>query len=99
MVARFSGAGLGLFAFCVTVVAGVYVQNPVTTTLSRGILALFLFFIIGFALGMAAETVVNEHERSREAESRVQESQESTKIDNGAPADGDIKDVATSLNA
>lgn len=68
MIARFVGAGLGLLAFCVTVFAGVYVQNPVSTTLSRGIFALFIFFLLGLALGTAAEVVVNEHEHSREAE-------------------------------
>ncbi len=72
MIARFSGASLGLLAFCVTVLAGVYVQNPVTTTLSRGILALFLFFVIGFALGLVADTVVNEHECAREDEADKQ---------------------------
>lgn len=68
MVARFAGASLGLLAFTVAVVAGIYVQNPVTVTLSRGILALFLFCGIGLVLGAAAQLVVNEHERRRESE-------------------------------
>jgi hypothetical protein len=68
MVARFAGAGLGLFAFSVTVVAGLLVQNPVTVTLSRSILALFTFCIIGFILGTAAQLVVAEHARKRESE-------------------------------
>ena len=68
MIARFVGASLGLLAFCITVVAGLYAQNPVTTTLSRSIFALFVFFLLGLALGTAAEAVVNEHEHSREAE-------------------------------
>ncbi len=68
MIARCVGAGLGLLAFCITILAGVYAQNPVTTTLSRSIFALFIFFLLGLALGTAAEVVVNEHEHSREAE-------------------------------
>ncbi len=68
MVARFAGASLGLFAFTVAVIAGIYVQNPVSVTLSRGIFALFLFCGIGLILGAAAQTVVNEHEQKRESE-------------------------------
>ncbi len=68
MIARFVGAGLGLLAFCITILSGVYAQNPVTTTLSRSIFALFIFFLLGLALGTAAEVVVKEHEHSREAE-------------------------------
>jgi hypothetical protein len=68
MVARFAGASLGLFAFTVAVIAGIYVQNPVTVTLSRGIFALFLFYGIGLVLGAAAQAVVREHEKKRESE-------------------------------
>jgi len=70
MIARFAGAGLGLLAFAVAIIAGLIAQNPVTVTLSRGILALFVFCLIGLVLGKAAELVVAEHGRSREAEIR-----------------------------
>lgn len=70
MVARFTGAGLGLLAFAVTVIAGLIARNPVTVTLSRGILALFLFFMIGLVLGLVAQYVINEHETAREARIR-----------------------------
>ena len=66
MVARYSGAGLGLLAFAVTVVGGLVAGNPVTVTLSRSILALFLFCGVGLALGAVAQMVVAEHERKRE---------------------------------
>ncbi len=68
MVARFAGASLGLFAFTVAVIAGIYVQNPVSVTLSRGISALFIFCGIGLVLGAAAQRVVDEHEHKRESE-------------------------------
>ena len=68
MVARFVGAGLGLLAFTITIVAGLVVHNPVTVILSRSILALFVFCVIGLVLGGAAQLVVREHERSRESE-------------------------------
>ena len=70
MVARYAGAGLGLLAFTVTVLAGLFVHNPVTVTLSRGILALFVFCLIGFVLGTAAQMVVAEREKKRDSEIR-----------------------------
>lgn len=68
MVARFTGATLGLLAFSITVVAGLSVSNPPTLILSRGILALFVFCVIGLVLGSAAQLVIREHEKNREAE-------------------------------
>jgi hypothetical protein len=68
MVARFTGASLGLLAFTIAVVCGLVVRNPVTVTLSRGILALFVFFVIGIVLGGIAQVVLNEHERRRMSE-------------------------------
>ncbi len=68
MVARFTGASLGLFAFSITLIAGLVVQNPFAVTLSRGIIALFTFCLIGLVLGAAADKVLSEHERSKTAE-------------------------------
>ena len=65
MVARFSAAGLGLLAFAITTTAGLFVGNPVETTLSRSIFALITFCFIGFFLGGAAQRVVTEHEKER----------------------------------
>ena len=77
MVARFSAASLGLLAFCVSLLAGLYVQNPVTVTLSRSIFALFVFCIIGLVLGGAAQMVITEHERNRESAIRKQYEEDS----------------------
>lgn len=68
MVARLSGASLGFLAFSVTAGAGLLVGNPVDVTLSRAILALFLFALIGAALGGAAQMVITEHAKKREAD-------------------------------
>ena len=68
MVARFVGASLGLLAFTITIIAGLVVQNPATVTLSRGILALVVFCVIGLVLGTVAQLVVNEYEKSRQAD-------------------------------
>lgn len=70
MIARYAAASLGLAAFTVVLIAGLLTQNPVTTTLSRGILALFIFCFIGLLLGSAAQLVISEHQRAREAEIR-----------------------------
>ena len=70
MIARFAGAGLGFLAFTITAFAGLFAQNPVTVTLSRSILALAVFSLIGFVVGAAAELVVGEYESNRESEIR-----------------------------
>jgi len=68
MIARYTGPILGLFAFTVTVSAGLVVQNSVMITLQRGVFALLVFCVLGLVLGWAAQSVVREYERSREAE-------------------------------
>ena len=68
MIARYAGASLGLLAFSVSILAGLFVQNPVSVTLSRSIIALFVFCVIGLVLGSAAQVVVAEHEKNRKSE-------------------------------
>lgn len=71
MVARYAGASLGLFAFAIAVFGGMAARNPFAVTLSRGILALFVFCLIGLVLGHMAQRVVTEHAQTREAELRA----------------------------
>jgi hypothetical protein len=59
---------LGLLAFAVAITGGLLAHNPVTVTLSRGIFALFLFFLLGIALGAAAQRVLSEYEGQRMSE-------------------------------
>lgn len=68
MVARFAGATLGLLAFTIAIIAGLLAQNPVGVILSRSLLALFLFCLLGLALGAAAQMVVAEHETGKQAD-------------------------------
>ena len=65
MMPRVAGASLGLLAFTISLVGGLLARNPATVTLSRGILALFLFFLIGLVLGTVAQRVIREYERQR----------------------------------
>ncbi len=67
MVARFAGASLGLLAFAVCTAAGLFAQNPPSVTLSRSILAMFVFCALGLLLGAVAQMVIAEHEGTQEA--------------------------------
>ncbi len=90
MICRLVGASLGFLAFAVTIVAGLYVQNPVTVTLSRSIFALFVFCLIGLLVGAAAQAVVGEYERNRESEITKRYSGESEIADeSGSGADSE----------
>ncbi len=66
MVARYTGACLGLLAFAVVIVSGAVVHNSPMVTLSRALWAMVLFCILGLVLGTAAQAVVKEHLRRRE---------------------------------
>jgi uncharacterized membrane protein len=68
MLARYTAASLGLLAFSIAIFAGLLVQNSVTVILSRSLLALFVFFVIGLILGHAAQVVLTEHTQQREQE-------------------------------
>lgn len=84
MISRYAGSILGLFAFTVTVFAGLIVGNPVLITLQRSVFALLVFCVLGLVLGWAAQLVVREYARSREAE-----------IAKRYPLDSDDTDVVT----
>ncbi|HNQ22309.1 MAG TPA: hypothetical protein PKK06_04375 [Phycisphaerae bacterium] len=83
MVARFAAATLGLLAFTLTVIAGLVVGNPVTVTLSRSILALFLFSLLGLALGAVSQMIIAEHEAKRVAEIQARYREEENHRDAG----------------
>jgi hypothetical protein len=68
MIARFSGAVLGLLAFGVSTLAGVLSGNPATVVLSRAIWSLIVFCVIGLLVGFAAQAVIHEHENRRKRE-------------------------------
>lgn len=72
MVARYAGASLALFAFAASVLAGLSVGNPPLTVLSRGLIALVVFFFLGLVLGGAAQVVLNEYRAHRESDIRKQ---------------------------
>ena len=97
MVARFAGAGLGLLAFTITTAAGLLVRNPVEVTLSRSILALFFFCIIGLVVGTAAQMVIAEHEKKRQSEIRKRYDNDSAGTDDGDPRNGSPNNEGQSI--
>ncbi len=99
MVARYSGASLGLFAFAVAVVAGLAAGNPFAVTLSRSILALFLFCLIGLVLGQVAQWVVLEHQRTREKEIRARYQRLAQRPAREAETDQVMQDLGASTHA
>ena len=84
MIVKFSGAILGLLAFSVAVVGGLWVGNPATVVLSRAIWSLVVFCALGLVVGFAAHAVVEEyaHRRFDAVRAEVQDPDES-----GEPAD------------
>ena len=91
MIARFTGAVLGLLAFGVATVAGVVVENPAHVVLARAIWALIVFCIIGLILGAAAQAVVAEYHARKTAELFPPDNQE--------PDDPDVENKSTPPNA
>lgn len=87
MVARFAGAGLGCLAFAVTILAGLFVRNPVEVILSRSILALFAFCFLGLLLGSVAQKIVGEHEKERLKEIEEQFRERPAVTEDGASDD------------
>ena len=65
MIARFSGATLGLLAFSIAVFGGLWAGNSATAILSRAIWSLVIFCALGLALGAAAQAIVEEYARRR----------------------------------
>ena len=84
MIARVASASFGLLAFAVVATTGLLARNSFDVTLSRSILALVLFSVVGLVLGASAQAVVNEHARDRESQIRKQYEVDRTETDSGA---------------
>ena len=94
MIARYAGATLGLLGFTIAISAGLLTQNPVTVTLSRGIIALFEFCFIGLVLGSAAQVVVREYQKKRELEIQERHREEAPEAQGGGPENRSTTDDA-----
>jgi len=58
---RNTGAQLGLLAFTVAILAGLYAGNSVLLVLTRALFALLLGAVIGQLAGWAAKAVLRDH--------------------------------------
>ena len=65
MVTRYTGACLGLFAFAVSIIAGLWAHHPPMIILTRSIWSLFVFCLLGLVVGFVAQTVINEYYKNR----------------------------------
>ncbi len=92
VVARYAGAALGLLAFTITIITGLLAQNPVSVTLSRSLLALLLFCLLGLALGTAANMVITEFETSGQADIRKKYRSDSAEAVSGGPDEESSED-------
>lgn len=64
-MARTAGAQIGLLAFAVAIVAGLYAGNPPTVILARALWALLLGALIGHAAGWACKLVLRDYLQRR----------------------------------
>ncbi len=58
---RIIAGAFGMAAFSVSVLCGLYVQNPAPTILWRALLALLTCYCLGMVVGWICEYVVREH--------------------------------------
>jgi hypothetical protein len=61
MFNQLCGAALGLLAFSVSLIIGLYVDNPFITVVQRSILALIIFYILGCVLSVLGQKVIQEN--------------------------------------
>lgn len=65
MIGRHTGGILGMLAFSVSIVVGLWAGNPVAVILSRAVWALCVFCVIGLLVGGVAQYVINDYGRRR----------------------------------
>jgi hypothetical protein len=58
---RNTGTQIGLLAFAVAIVAGIYAGNSATVVLTRALVALLLGAVVGQAAGWAAKLVLRDY--------------------------------------
>lgn len=65
---RSIGAQIGLLAFGVAILAGLYAGNPATIVLTRALVVLVVGALVGQAAGWAAKQVLREHLQRKKLE-------------------------------
>lgn len=88
MIARYTGAMMGLAAFAVATLAGLAASNPASLVMSRALWALVLFCGIGLSVGWAAQMVIDDYENKHPG------AQEASGLDMASPSATDDASVA-----
>lgn len=65
---RSIGAQIGLLAFAVAVLAGLYAANSATVTLTRALVAMVVGAIVGQAAGWGAKLILRDHLQRKKLE-------------------------------
>ena len=67
MTTHLCGAGMAFLGFGLSLIIGLWVENSFVTVVSRGIVVLFLFYIIGcFLAGLGQKVIVENFEAEAE---------------------------------
>ena len=61
MFGKVVGGIMGTVAFSVACIVGLLAGNDATTVLSRGLMAMLIFFAVGFVIGLMARRMIDEH--------------------------------------
>ncbi len=88
-MAQHTGAQLGLLAFAVAIVAGLYAGNSTTVVLTRALLALLAGAVVGQFAGWAAKAVLRDHLQRKKLEIDRQHSEAVRALSAAAPPAAD----------
>ena len=61
MTTKICGAGLGFLAFAVSLIIGLWTENPFITIVSRSLIVMCLFYILGCCLAGVGQKVIIEN--------------------------------------
>jgi hypothetical protein len=97
MFGKVVGGILGTVAFSVACVVGLLAGNDMTTVLSRALMAMLIFFVVGFIIGVMGRSLINEHmkrvvDTDRQEQRTRMEHQRGGEQTDGAPGGGQTAD-------
>lgn len=93
MTVKLCGAGMGLLGFMLSLIIGLYVDNPFTTVVSRALLVLVLFFFLGCVLAGLGQQVVRENFEIEAENIRSKSEDDSEPEQPAADEDADVQEV------
>ena len=60
-LSQFIAGCFGIMGLVLSIIAGLYADNAFTSILSKGLLAAFICYIVGYLVGSVAQHVADEH--------------------------------------